>query len=416
MMVSVVNCTLKSPFLGTPDMCYTYRKDDPYCKGVVKLTPESALFNLKNGRKAFSNTTNPSSRLPNLLDGGMSFEILEETSEYVKFNLTLTPQKLSGSQLKYSLVPKVKLDKISEALPTSFKADMTVMFRGEPMKTDYGFCYGGSPKPTINNEVYSLYHRDRYSGRALGCNPGRKYYVRAYARNQNGISYSDEELTVTLPRMTEEFDSVAPLTDDRIFVDVNDPIQLSSQAALLKLATYYRKPVTRSKSKFDYTRLHSIPNRNKPDFRLLESLELARELSAFSRENNLSKQEFIEDFDRETAKLFKIKIKNNDEHTSIQNLTSDTVDDLHSLIQQSLVQSIPVIAIQEFRYHEGDPPLHWVLIDGFKANNQYHLRRTMPRNLNTKIKRDGWYTLEDIMSETTNTKIIFSFPELVQFR
>lgn len=415
LMVSVINCTLKSPFLGTPDMCYTYRTDDPYCKGVVKLNPKSALFSLKNGRKEFSKMTNPSSRLPNLLDGGMSFEILEETSDYVKFKLELTPQKLSGSQYKYSLVPKVKLDGISEVLPTSFKVDMSVLFRGEPMKTDYGFCYGGSPKPTINNEFFPLYHRDRYSGRALGCKPGRKYYVRAYARNKYGISYSDEVLTLTMPRSLEEFDSVAPLTNDRIIVDVNAPIQQSSQSALLKLATYYRKPIVSIDTKLDYTRLHSIPNRNKPAFRLKESLALADEFRVFSRKNNLAKQEFVKDFDSKTAKLFKLKIKKNDKFSSIQNLTPETAENFHLLIQQSLIQSTPVIAVQEFRYNEGDPQLHWILIDGFKAD-KYHLRRTTWRNHYTAIKKDGWYTLEDIFKGTTTAKLIFNFPERVKFR
>ncbi len=58
---------------------------------------------------------------------------------------------------------------------------------------DYGFCYGTSPNPTIDDMVVSGNGEpEEFTGLLLGLTPSNTYYVRAFAENENGIAYGNE--------------------------------------------------------------------------------------------------------------------------------------------------------------------------------------------------------------------------------
>ena len=68
--------------------------------------------------------------------------------------------------------------------------------------TAVGFVYGTATAPTLDNNVASI---DNYTSGALnksitGLEPNTKYYVRAYATNSHGTTYSDEKEFTTLQR------------------------------------------------------------------------------------------------------------------------------------------------------------------------------------------------------------------------
>ncbi|MFN5738717.1 MAG: hypothetical protein ACK47H_09060, partial [Akkermansiaceae bacterium] len=70
MLISVVNLGLTN-YLGSPDYTYVYRPNDPFFRGLGDT--EKCLFGKKHGRTEFNMKTEPSSRLPNLIDGGVYF-------------------------------------------------------------------------------------------------------------------------------------------------------------------------------------------------------------------------------------------------------------------------------------------------------------------------------------------------------
>ncbi len=68
--------------------------------------------------------------------------------------------------------------------------------------TAVGFVYGSTTEPTLDDNVASI---DNYTSGVLnksitGLTPNTKYYVRAYATNSHGTTYSDEKEFTTLQR------------------------------------------------------------------------------------------------------------------------------------------------------------------------------------------------------------------------
>lgn len=436
LLVHAINVTMNAPYLGGPDMCYTYQLNDPW----FRAGGDYAYFGKRHGRMSFSMDSEPSSRLPNLMDGGISFEIVEETDESVTFDLKVATQQVKGNDYKLSLLPKVSLDKVDELLPGSFRAHCTVKFRGEPLLTDYGFCWDNRPRPRVRDGKYfPLYHRDRYDGRILDLRPRMKYYVRAYARNKYGISYSEEELEIVIPEKGPEI--VDPLLDDSF--SGNWTIQRFHQSktdtsgegttvgsmaltTLLKLMTYYRKPFevnsgsksrTRSRSRsrsssnsngqIDYTRIHTQPNLNRPEFRMDEYYKTVGLADKISRETGMTASKFEEDFDKNFIKAFKLRNPMGSRNGPIEPFKKETIEELTPRIIQSLVNSEPVVIVQKPMLSSPiQYGLSWVIIDGVNDKKQFHL--VYPAGKDRQFNRkSGWYSLETLLDNVKEAKIIW---------
>jgi len=431
LLIHVINVTLNSPLLGAPDLCYTYRPNDPWFRSTGNSA--EAPWGNATGRTSFTTNSEPASRLPNLLDGGVTVENITETSGSVSFNLTVKTVPVTGAALKTSLIPKISLDEITEVLPTSIHAKSTVLFRGEPVKTEYGFCWNTAPHPVLSHLVFPLYHRDRYGGRILGLKPGTKYYVRAYARNEEGISYSREELIVKTPTAAPLTNSVPPLledsfsgnwTIDRFYGEDVDSsgnfIGSSAVTALLKLTAYYRASLTPARVKsrdpkaqretrepMDYTRIHLKPSLTVPPFRMKqfgEALGACRGLAdaAMMRSNGFNKA-----FDREFAKIFGMKVSAAAKEKPVMQLDVKSLPTLAPLIRESLAAARPVVVGQEsIQLSPRSHALSWVIIDGYDGNEQFHLvyPRGHDRDSNRKT---GWYPLETLLIEVKEAKAIF---------
>ena len=290
-----------------------------------------------------------------------------------------------------SLLPKISLDKVDELLPTSFRAHTTVLFRGEPLLTEYGFCWSTKEKPTVQAEQYfPLYHRDRYNGRALGLMPQTKYYVRAYARSVKGTTYSEKEMVIVTPSLNDEITTVAPLTDDKFSANrhilkyhfksmstdsTRSHIGGTAMTALLKLATYYRRAPTlkepsRKKRKenskpLDYTRIHTRPSDSKPEFRLEEFKQASGQAMQVANQVEMRKTEFDKKFDPRFITFFDIKASVIPKRPPIEDFTNDNLESVREGLIESLILGHPVMIGQQPTY---DPYHHcglsWVIVDG----------------------------------------------------
>ena len=194
LLVHVVNVTMTSPMMGPPDLSYTYRSGDPDFKGIG----EAGRY-FRPG-DVFDEKSDPAALLPNFLPAGIAISnIVENADGTCSFRLETPPVKLTKSELDFALLPQTRLVKLDGGMPTSLHATMDVRYRGEPLLSEYGFCWGTRKNPTEKSgTLFPLHHRDRYDARITGLVPGVKYFIRAYARNANGIRYSPDEAEFTL--------------------------------------------------------------------------------------------------------------------------------------------------------------------------------------------------------------------------
>ncbi len=431
LLIHIINVTMPLSLYGSPDLCYLYRPDDPYLMGHGKIG--NAVFEPGATFGYYSNPTEPSPNqmpaaiLPNRMPAGISISNIEIKDKTCSFMLEIEPVRTSPAQLKASLLPKIKLNAVDELLPTSLRAHSTIIYRGEPLKTEYGFVVGNYPKTRPNKtNTFRLFHRDRYDARILNLRPGATYYVRAYVKNKNGMTFSQEEIKVKLPTV-KAVDAVPPLLTDKFTGNwsitryymlrraADNAYQGSSAVtALMKLMTYYRAPITGGKVQrggFDYTQVHTNPSESRPRNRMgpFNSLfhgqapALASQAQLFNRHFGDHKK-----WDKNFSKVFNLKSKRGMERiiTFSKESTQD-IDAYANRIKASLVQSHPVLVIRDsIDMSPRSYALDLVLIDGFDKEGKFHIDFTGGGDRNKK-RSTGYYDLKVLLEDTEAAKLIF---------
>lgn len=105
--------------------------------------------------------------------------------------------------------PSVAAESFSEVTSSTVKLAGTLTSTGSSEVTAYGFCWSESENPTIADAHTTL--GDTKDAKAFECTAtglknSTRYYFRAYAENNVGISYSETNLVVTtkgVPRLPE---------------------------------------------------------------------------------------------------------------------------------------------------------------------------------------------------------------------
>jgi uncharacterized protein (TIGR02145 family) len=100
-------------------------------------------------------------------------------------------------------LPEITTEKIKYLTPKSAFCDGKVTFEGNPRITKRGFCWSNEPGPdttdsqwTANCNVQPYF--EEYTHMLPNLNPETRYYVRAFAINEAGISYGAELSFTTL--------------------------------------------------------------------------------------------------------------------------------------------------------------------------------------------------------------------------
>ncbi|HEX5791527.1 MAG TPA: hypothetical protein VFY13_10240, partial [Luteolibacter sp.] len=398
MLISVVNLGLTN-YLGSPDYFYVYRPGDPFFRS--KGDADQCLFGAAHGRTAFNMQTEPSSRLPNLLDGGVSFKNIQEHKGTLTFDLEINRKPVNGSAYTLSMLPQIRLDSVTDVQPTSFTMDCTIKFRGEPLKTSYGFCWSKSPAPTVRNSTYTLCHREHYRGHAIQLEPGTPYHVRAFATNGLGVRYSDEEIVVTTPKLENPPTQIGPLCTDRFsdndylyntFGQENQSSAMeyanySPICVLAKLIAYYRpanfQSIIEEKKgavAVNFNQMNWNPDEDTPLHRLdeLEGFFLA--IKDRSKELELREKPPAKDFIRNLVKLTGVRSK-----PVLTTLTPENIKEARALIREDIINSRPVIVIFCPKWEGANDLICWGLIDGMDKTGSFRLDLPMKR----KFMRDG---------------------------
>lgn len=88
----------------------------------------------------------------------------------------------------------VLLVKISSAVSGG-----TIVDEGSSAVISLGVCWSTKPEPTIQNfKTSEMAGQTQFSSSLKGLTGGTKYYVRAYAMNNEGIGYGNELTFTTL--------------------------------------------------------------------------------------------------------------------------------------------------------------------------------------------------------------------------
>ena len=408
MLISVFHPGMKS-YLGSPDTCYTYRPGDQYFRGRGEI--RKCLFGPDYGRTEFTLETNPSSRLPNLLDGGVRIRNIRKEEGKAVFDVELTGKSISGMEYRKSLLPQIGLTGVEQVLPSSFVMTCVPKFRGEPVAERYGFCWGTAPHPTIKNSRLVLMHREIYKGRALGVSPGTRYFIRAFAENAHGIRYSDEELEVVTPLDEKPQDHVAPLmldsySDNAFAVTTvggsahySSKIIPASAIVLAKWWVYYKpgnlkicsetgegligKPGGK-KGKMNFDQVHYDPWKSDPVYRTSLTGALFREARFYTLELKMDEQPLnVRKWMKGFVRLMKCRGK-----PVLTELTSESLGGMIETVKKELKASRPVMVI-------GTPPEYagehnqWGLITGYDGDGKFLLDFPVGNNPSFREKKKG---------------------------
>lgn len=420
MVISVVNLGLEN-YLGSPDYFYVYRPNDPFFLG--KGGTMDCLFGKSHQRPEFNMNTEPSSRLPNLLDGGVAFKNIEEHGDTLTFDVEISHHPVTGSDYVKSMLPQIRLDSVRDVQSTSFSMDCTIKFRGEPLMTTYGFCWSISQEPTVRDDNYLLAHRECYRGHAINLNPDTTYHVRAFITNGIGYRYSDEELTVKTPAINAPPHETGPLLTDYFSNDAYLFNRYSREAdedsesyegysptcALSKFIAYYRPAkfrISDSKSgpKAAYFNFDEMSwNPSADDFPM--RLDAVDEFFAHIRQQGLDLGFHDitpgKDFIRNLVQLTGVRSK-----PVLSELTADNIAAVSELVRKDLAQSRPVLLLFS------DSHMHYALVDGIDRRGLFHV--DFAKNAKLFVDEDwhkvetGYGTLDMFMLPTYKTWVVTS--------
>jgi len=398
MLISVVNLGREN-YLGSPDYFYVYRPKDPFFLGHGDV--DQCLFGKSHKRTEFNFQTEPSARLPNLLDGGVSFKNIEEHQGTLTFDLEINRHLVTGSEYTLSMLPQIRLDEITDVRPSSFTMNATIKFRGEPIITSYGFCWFTSKNPTVRDSSFTLCHREWYRGHAIDLKPETTYYVRAFATNGLGYRYSDEEKIIKTPGIKSAPSTIGPLLTDSfshnnyLFTRYSNEttetsetfIGYSPTCVLSKLIAYYRparfaaaaevgvkaKPV-------DFNRLSWRPGADDNPARLDEIDGFFQSVYDQSHALGLHLPEPGKDFLPSIVKLTGARSK-----PVLQSINEGNLKSVSDMIRKDLLLSRPVIVVFTYESETLTDPARWALIDGIDERGRFHI--DFPQN--TKFLLDS---------------------------
>jgi hypothetical protein len=424
MLVTVINLGLTS-YLGSPDYAYVYRPNDPFFRG--KGDVDDCFFGKTHGRTSFTMDSNPSARLPNLLDGGVSLSNIEEREGTLTFDVQIDRKPVTGSEYTNSMLPQIRLEPVTDVQATSFTMDCTIKFRGEPLKTIYGFCWSTSRNPTVRDQNFILAHREWYRGHAIGLKPNTTYYVRAFATNGLGIRYSDEEEVVKTADPEAPPANIGPLFTDafsqneylfRRYSNVSTGyfLDYSPVCTLAKLVAYYRPdkfPATRpeesKQSRVDFNQLSWNPGQQDNPKRLLEIDAFFGSVYRQIRTTNLHEMKPGKELVAAITTLAGTRGR-----PVVDTLTGDNAGEVCKRIRKDLELSRPVLLV----YARSDDPssehTRWALVDGVTEEGEFHV--DFPMNSEFQIGEEltpvttGYRPPGELMIENYSVMVITSLP------
>lgn len=419
-MVNVINVTSIQHMLGPPDLCYTYRRGDPFLRGQV----DSDVF-LREG-DTFDLRSDPAAVLPPRIPAGIRISGIRLEGERCLFDLQFTKTRQDAKFLKGALLPHIKITEVDEVLPTSLRAHCDIMYRGEPLLDEYGFVWDVKPNPSIARNKYPLYHRDRYDARILGLKPSTRYFVRAYAKNANGVTYSRKTLEATTPNATSH---VPPLLTDNFagnfyitrhhFVVSTEDLYLDSAnpiIALMSLGSYYGTVPgvpRKGEEAISIRDVHTNPSESRPRFRMKSHDRYYEAMKRLAHESGLREKKFLKfhEWRKRCATALKIKLPAN---AFVRTATVSDLEAQRPKVREWLDKSQPVMLIRENRLMPDVTdkifPLDVAIIDGYTEDGTWHVYFPLGCDRGVENTPSGYHSADTLLVSAEDAYLLYWSP------
>lgn len=185
----------------------------------------------------------------------ISADISRESEGFGEFSQVLNVSysgKVSGSValiVKFSNVqksaPKVSIaDDAKNIGKDSFDITGAILATGGSQITSYGHCWSTSSAPTTNDSKTNLgatSATEQFTSQITGLSPFTTYYVRAYATNSEGTSYSNQIAVTTKDIDSELWDGQIAKSFDGGKGTISDPYLIRTGGQLLLVKNYADK-------------------------------------------------------------------------------------------------------------------------------------------------------------------------------
>lgn len=115
----------------------------------------------------------------------------------------LVPVKMEVSALT---APTVTIENVADVTYNSASVNGTLVSVGSSPVSRYGFCYGTSEEPTVDDNIASVGNTSSpcsFNAVLVGLESSTKYYCRAFAENNEGIAYSTKIMSFTTHALPE---------------------------------------------------------------------------------------------------------------------------------------------------------------------------------------------------------------------
>lgn len=140
--------------------------------------------------------------------------------------------------------PTVTIGQVSNIQRNSFNVTGEIMSTGGLAISDYGHCWSTSQNPTISDLKTSLGSRSEggsFSSNVTSLAEGTTYYVRAYAINDKGTSYSEQIAVKTSEGTTDKWDGSKASSFAGGSGTFVDPYQIETGAQFVLIKDYPKK-------------------------------------------------------------------------------------------------------------------------------------------------------------------------------
>ena len=246
-----VRMTAKSPFflaetgldfgeMEINKVIHLYNESDADCTYSVKNVPSWLLLDPATGTVAAgSSATVAASVNRDAVNCGkyfqeISFDYTGKRSGSVSFPVSMEKVEIS--------TPTVSCGALAENIEeTSFDISGSVVSIGGQAVTSYGHCWSLSPEPTVSDNTTNMGRvvaPTDFKSTITGLTAFTTYYVRAYAENAMGVSYSDEITVTTKDVKSEKWDGTMASSFAGGSGTSSDPYIIETGGQLLLVRSY----------------------------------------------------------------------------------------------------------------------------------------------------------------------------------
>lgn len=246
-----VRMTAKSPFflaetsldfgeMEINKVIHLYNESDADCTYSVTNVPSWLLLDPATGTVAAgSSATVAASVNRDAVNCGkyfqeISFDYTGKRSGSVSFPVSMEKVELS--------TPTVSCGALAENIEeTSFDISGSIVSIGGQAVTSYGHCWSLSPEPTVSDNMTNMGRvvaSTDFKSTITGLTAFTTYYVRAYAENAMGVSYSDEITVTTKDVKSDKWDGTMASSFAGGSGTSSDPYIIETGGQLLLVRSY----------------------------------------------------------------------------------------------------------------------------------------------------------------------------------